>query len=317
MDVQPTSFDKDINDRYARFAADTYKTLESDIRNAVNTNSSGRSVLLVIGEEHQDSDAELEINNRVPIEEQEPALAAAISEISALEAASRLVGKENVTLSVEVNPRTLGVITQMLKDNQGFVPETLHPNPLAHTIAYAIQNGINVAPVDDSGFSGEVRNEFLVDSISNLSTQAGVAENPSVVVHVTGIKHLSNLAGYEDYEVDNAEGKITADPERSPFKYSYDQTLMYNTARFPRALMYVFNNSDQDNPTVKNLVSEIEFATNPDNAVQIDSPGAMESRNTLNLTSLVQNTAQQHDLRMADNDAEGTIQFANVDMNKF
>ncbi len=316
MDVQPTSFDNDINDRYAQFAADTYRTFERDIRTGLQSNGTGRSLLVVIAEEHQDTQQEIDANLDIPLEDQEPALAAAISEISALESASRLVGQDKLTLSVELDARTLSIVTNMIEDNDGIVPQNLQEASLAYTIAYAINNNIEIAPIDDGGYTGAARDEYMADAISSLYKQVDVNEVPNVVVHITGLKNLSNLAGISDDEINDSYGRVTADESASPFRHTFDQTLMYNTVRYPDELMDVFYKADHDRPSIKNLVSEIAFATNPDNATQIDSPGAMQGRDEVNLSSLVQNAANNHALGLASKDTENPIQLANVDMNK-
>ena len=283
---------------YERFAAQTYATFHGKISQAVGASPAGGSVLVVIGEEHQDSTLEMFLNNKVAPEDRQPAVASAFSHISALHSAVQIAGARNVVFSTELSPDVLEPIRKLLekeiKANPGkefSIPEfeskyadvfmNQMDKPFLHAMAYAIKNNIPIVGSDPLGGQkaqpsyNPAREQAQVDAITTLS-----GRDKKIVIHIAGQSHLSNLMGYSDEEVTAREGNFVAQAERNPFLSSFPQRLYFNTSRDTApyretqeivaplyagyARMHRFNE-----------LAESRFATNPQNAIQIVTPGGI------------------------------------------
>ncbi len=264
------------SDKYRDFAVETYNRFDNDVNLALAQNKTGKSLLIVVGQEGKDSDYELKRNATIAPEDQEPAIAGAIAEISALEASARAVGAENVTLSVELNDRTLRALSKIIRENEGAVPARLADSTVFHTVAYAMERGINIVPNSPFTYKGEEATNFTIDAVRGMATESN--GTPNVVVHVASMHNISNFAGYSDADVVAKRGEIDADDGRSPFNGVYDQTLMYNAARLPESMYNDFTRVSYSPGAAQTLISETNFATNPNNAEQIDAPGAFDEK---------------------------------------
>ena len=295
---------------YERFAAETYATFHGTIKGAVQAAPRGQDVLVVVGDDHADTPFRTYfIDPSDKPEDREPALAGAFSQISALEAAVRVAGKDGVKLSIELDEAKLKFITDAIRNNDGNVPPEFQPYTMFHTIAYAMKHDIPIVPNDPlhetaekegDDINNEERERALIRGI--ISTADKHDQKTSVVVHVGGVAHLSNMLGYTDQEVIDAGGKIEAQGDRNPFNGTYASAHYFNPIRFSPTMMDVSNRvlaNPNEPPDYKRQIAsdlaEHTFFTNPKNATQIDTPGAMPDDVKASIAEMVQEAARKHE----------------------
>lgn len=280
--------------KYQDFALETYTTVRQNLSSALLNEQDGLPVLVFIGEQHLDSQPELDANEYTPEARQEPALAAAFTEIAALEAAARLVGKNDIALSIELPPHRLSYYVDRIKEGGGIPDDFDRDFPFMHTLAFAVNNNIEVIPTDPGlehrHSNEEMREQMQRDAVSAIAASEG---SPRVVVHVGGFHHLSNFAGYTNEEIRQSEGMVTKDQADSPFDGVYGDILFYNTTRnAPEFLRSMSNHLS------RTTVGESNYAENPENAIQIDAPGAMCDEVQRNIGEMVRQAAADYNSNM-------------------
>ncbi|MGN7438071.1 MAG: hypothetical protein ACTHOO_05435 [Alcanivorax sp.] len=304
--IDPPNQTSDNNKQvYQAFALSTYTTVRNALSEGLKESTDGLPILVVIGEQHMDSQPELDANEYTPDDQEEPAVAAAFTEIGALEAAARLVGKENMALSIEIPPDRLPYYVGRIRDNDGVIPDSDMEHPFMHTLAYAINNNIEIIPTDP-GLEYVIENEELREQMQRDAIAAiGVGDDaPRVVVHVGGHYHLSNFAGFSNQEIRDTLGQVTRDERESPFDGVYNDVLFFNTARdtdeFIRSMGVHLNAT---------AIGEAYYSENPANAIQIDAPGAMSEDVQHNIGEMVRQAAADYNtnMRAPQNDTIDTI----------
>lgn len=275
-----------MSEQYKKFAQKTYKTFEDGIKNAV-VQSKG-SVLVIVTEQHRDTDLEMVVNTLSPPKDHEPAITAAYSHISALAAASKLAGRDKIALSVEMPADILSNFLKAIKENSGKVPERFMEFPTAHAIAYAQNKGIKIVPADPLGAAGPginpEREEAMQESISAIVTGGS---SPKVVVHIGGFAHLPMLQGHNPDDIISSKGQLKADPQKNPFRKSYEQTLYFNTHRLSAVEEATMRSNPENNPDKGYEHFSGIYITKPENAVQIDAPGKAYHDDITNIAARV------------------------------
>jgi len=293
--IDPPDQTSDDNKQvYQAFALSTYTTVRNALAEGLKEGADSLPILVVIGEQHADSQPELDANEYTPDDQEEPALAAAFTEIGALEAAARLVGKENMALSIEIPPDLLTFYVGRIRDNDGVIPDSELEYPFMHTLAYAINNNIEIIPTDPGleyiRENEELREQMQQDAIAAI----GVGEDaPRVVVHVGGHYHLSNFAGFSNQEIRETLGQVTRDERESPFEGVYNDVLFFNTTR--NTDEYIRSMGRHRDATG---IGEANYSENPANAIQIDAPGAMSEDVQRNIGEMVRQAAAEYNTNM-------------------
>ena len=174
--------------RYQDFALRTYTDVRANIKTALDGAVADLPVLVIIGESHLDTQQERDANLYTADYMEEPALASAFTEIAALEAAARIVGKENVVLSIESFPEKFPEKIEAIRENGGVPPAPYDQMPIWHTLAYAVNNGFEIVPTDTGNHYHEtapdLRDEMMIDAVASVSASA--EDSPQIVVHVGG-----------------------------------------------------------------------------------------------------------------------------------
>lgn len=295
--------------RYEAFARDTYAATRDHISTALKDSLPDLPVLVIVGESHLDTAQEKTANAYTADFMEEPALASAFTEISALEAAARLVGKENVVLSLEFRPDKFAEKVTAIRENGGVPPASHAHMPMMHTLAYAINNGFQIVPTDSGNHlhetDPEARDQMMIDSLSAI---AAVEDKPKIVVHIGGSQHISNMLGFTNQDILDAEGKVSVeDAKTEPFAGFYGYILAYNTTqdtpqtRAERGLNPNYGllsgktyADTRDSDGAQRVISESRFYENPENAIQVNAPGAMDSHVQRNLGEMVRDAAIQY-----------------------
>ena len=286
--------------KYQDFALHAYTTVRQNLSSALLNEEDGLPILVVVGEQHSDIQPELDANEYTPDARQEPALAAAFTEIGALEAAARLVGKDNMALSIELPPHRLSFYVDRIKDGGGVLNDFDRDFPFMHTLAFAVNNNIEIIPTDPGlehrSDNEELREQMQRDAVSAI---AASEDGPRVVVHVGGFHHLSNFAGYTNEEIRQTRGLVTKDDADSPFDGVYGDVLFFNTTRDTPE--YLRSMSGHLSPAT---IGEANYSQNPENATQIDAPGAMCDEVQRNIGEMVRQAAADYstNMRVPQND---------------
>ncbi len=264
---------------YSEFAAQTYATINRALDQAL-CDSNGGSILMSIGEAHQN----LRSDDQNPEDEQNPAVAGAFSEVSALAASQRLVGSENTVLAVELLAEDISYLIEQIETNDFQLDEFDVGMTLSHAILYAHKNGIEIVPIEadaDVEIDAPERDEMMIDSIRALS----LTDEQKIIIHVGGAAHMSNMAGFSNDTIENTTGDVTLDPDNTPFSGFYDEVVFVNTVMLPED--YV-NGLKQNDPQ---SYGEVMYFSDPDNAIQIDPPGKMRDEYRDNIGYMVDKAA--------------------------
>ncbi len=264
---------------YSEFAAQTYASINRALDQAL-CESNGGSILMSIGEAHHN----LSSDDQNPENEQNPALAGAFSEVSALAASQRLVGTENTVLAVELLAEDISYLIDGIENNNLRLDDFDVEATMAHAILYAHRNGIEIVPIEadaDVEMNAPERDEMMIDSIRALS----LTDEQKIIVHVGGAAHMSNMAGFNNDTIENTTGVVTLDPDNTPSSGSYDDVVFVNTVMLPED--YV-TRLEQNSPQT---YAEVMYFTDPDNAIQIDPPGKMRDEYRDNIGYMIDKAA--------------------------
>lgn len=305
--------DEEINKAvYQDFALRTYASVRTFMESYLRTNREGTPLLVVVGEQHLDIELEQQANESIPDELQEPALAAAFSEIGALEAAARLVGRDDIALSIELPPESLPKYVTAIRENGGIVPDPYKELPFMHTLAFAVNNNIEIVPTDP-GLEHRKTNEDLREEMQKtaISAIASADDPPRIIVHVGGQNHISNLSGYLNREIRANEGDVLRDDRPNPFAGVFDNVLFFNATR--NAEQYIDSLGLSPNSTA---IAESRYAENPANAIQIDAPGRMSEAVANNIGEMVRQAATDYNESMKAAAEEGATPDNNLIMAK-
>ncbi len=255
-----------LSENYEKFAQETYETVYNAVQQSLAT-AKNAPILMVSGEGHYDFLSEIITNMWTDDAEETPAHAAAYTHISAIRAAADLVGRENVVVSFEQDPKSIENILSNL--NRDRVPDFfLEPQASQLAFIYAYKNGFNIVGTD-AGYRGAIERadgnveEIIMDpqryamEHAAISAQAG---NARIVVHIGGAAHIKTLQGYPP-DSDFSDPDNVPTPVDNPFDSVY-------------GCVVYFNNDDE----FKKETEDTSFYRNPENAIQIDAPGKMDSR---------------------------------------
>lgn len=297
INIYPPDTNQQEKPDYEAFAANTYATMHWAINHAMNKGGD-RSILTIIGEGHN-TNLYTQGKDGVSEDMQEPFVAAAFAEVSALEASKRLFGADNTVLSVELDADTLADVMEDLK-NQDYVLDSSDIEvTMLHAISYAHKNGIEIVPNDfpsDMYETEAQRDLMMIDAIAAISRE----DERKSVIHIGGAAHLSNMSGYTDEEIENAGGDLKLDLRETPFSDMYEQTIYVNAARFPQGYDLTYFEPQ--------IVAEASYMTDPENAIQIDAPGRIDFTTLNSVADMVNKAAQDHEARLAQRDnPEGTL----------
>ncbi|SEN59309.1 hypothetical protein [Nitrosomonas marina] len=271
------------------YAQKTYDVIYGEMLNRKPT-SDGQNTLVIIGEEHVDP---------FEFKDMEPARQALYAHISALSAAKNIVGSDNVILSVEMDEETLKHAIRGI--SQG-IPNHLQDRPMAHTIKYALDNNIRMVASDTLGLHPSFQEYDNSSELRNYAQHKNIIEtaqenSEAYIVHIGGMLHLSNLQGYSNEEVIAANGQLSYDPEKSPFKDHYAHQFFINASHLSD---YEINSAESRREKESNpfsefhaLLAEFNYASNKDNALQINPPYYAEHRRGEDIVSYIEDAAKQ------------------------
>lgn len=295
-----------MSEKYEEFAKTVYKTIQKEITTALK--ETGGSILVFSGEQHKDEPFEQQLNNmrRKELEQlynkygitqdfqkiskknygltpadQEPALAGAYTHVATLKAAIEAVGTENVILSLELPENKISKIRSNLeKTRDPKINLSENHTPMYQAIAFADRNSIKVAASSAAKSSKDIsaREVAIQENLRQL------APNTRIVVHAGGSNHLPLMQGHKDNEIKADNGTQISTSKIPPLGDAYTGFIYLNSTRLPthqKAFFKAAKGSTLDSET-KEVIQESlalnNYTTNPENAVQIDAPGAMDQR---------------------------------------
>ena len=249
-------------------------SLQGDISQALKS-SGNLPVFVMSGEVHEDTETENTLNDYLPDQYENPALAAAYTHISAIHAAGELVGKENVIVSIELDQDELDQAIEIAnRELNGQV--LVEARPMYEAVRFAVEQGYELVASDPlRDRKNPDRQDRFDAEIETIGKHALRTEDtPKVIIHIGGAYHIGSLQGYRADELKSDGETLTKNPERNPFEGIFGQTLFYNTAQ-DTSSMFILEVLDDGN----------NYYRNSANASQIDPPGRMteiDSRNIAN-----------------------------------
>lgn len=283
-------------DSAAAYAQETYNQIYSEMLDHKPTNN-GDPTLILIAEEHIDHPV---------FEGMEPAQQAIYAEISALGAAKNILGSENVILSVEMPEGDLQHVRQIISEG---IPESAQSIPSSHTIKFALDNGIDVVASDPLGGSPQHQKYDNSSELRDYAQRKELIETANdnkgaYVVHIGGAMHLSNFQGYKNEEVINANGELSHNPQNTPLRNHYAHQIFINASHLHPIEHGVFESqakkiSDDPFNEFRALVSEFNYVTNKENAIQINPPAYAESIDPHNIVSFVEAAIRQKEFEQS------------------
>ncbi len=296
-----------MSEAYEQFAKDTYVKVYHDMKDALGA-SGDLPILVVSGEMHNDPMLgdhidiivseetddflkeyediyDLDISVLIPDSMENPALASAYTHMSNIQAASDLVGKDNVVVSVELNNKTLEQVISFIEKGSTFTT----PIPALETISFALKNGYEIVASDPLNGKGDKGDKYQQERYDEEILAIGrhalrIEDTPKIVVHIGGTNHIGTLQGYDRFDLAENGEELLRDPEIDPFNGSYGKVLFYNTAQTTTysILEGLFDDT-------------IDYAQNPKNATQIDPPGAMDESDRRNIADRIEEaSAEMH-----------------------
>lgn len=271
-----------MSNKYEKFAVDTFQTVHDEISKSHHQGA----LLVFVGEEHAPNNIQERFKSRIGSEDYEPNTASIYAQISAIQSAILIAGKENAVLSMEMNEETLARTTEIIRSNNNQVPDNFKTIPSFHTLAFALREGISVEASDPFADqpSHPERDKLINQAISSLADSKGEdvgQENPFIVVHVGGFRHMNNMQGYSDQDVLAAKGDLVYNKDNSPFSGIFNEQVYFNTVRLPELVMDIFNQqvskgAGRYHPSIDHGIADQNYTTNKQNAIQIDAPGEMD-----------------------------------------
>ncbi len=254
---------------YPTFAGDTYRAARTQIGLAL-TQSPDLPVFVGSFETHNDDrwvQAEHALTSDL---EESPAIAAAVTHIAALQAAVDLVGKENVVLDVELNDKLLN---DFKKSPSVSDPAT---QTMWHVVKYALDHGIKINASDILNGSPKalIDQDRFDAELTSVQLQAlRTRDAPRIVVHVGGAAHMGNFQGFQLSELQSDGSSLDRTQRVSPLEGIYGVQIFLHTPSTRAGEL-------RQNPWG-------DYADNPANAAQIDSPGRMSETDRTQLGEYV------------------------------
>jgi hypothetical protein len=242
---------------YPTFAGDTYRAARTQIGLAL-TQSPDLPVFVGSFETHNDDRLVRAKDAFTSDLNESPAMAAAVTHIAALQAAVDLVGKENVVLDVELNEKLLN---DFKKSPSVSDPAT---ETMWHVVKYALDHGIKINASDILNGSPKalIDQDRFDAELTSVQLQAlRTRDAPRIVVHVGGAAHMGNFQGFQLSELQSDGSSLDRTQRVSPLEGIYGAQIFLHTPS-TRAGEW------RQNPWG-------DYADNPANATQIDSPGRM------------------------------------------
>lgn len=253
-----------MSEAYENFAKETYETVYNAARQNLSE-AQTKPILMVSGEDHHDPLLETITNWWTDDEKEAPAHSAAYTHIAAIKAAEDLVGRGNVIISFEQDPKFMQDLLSNM--NRGLIPDfALDPGPAQMALLYAYQNGFDIVGTDAGykivmeradGNAEEAVNDPQRYAMENAAISA-LAENARIVVHIGGAAHIMTLQGYLP-DSDFSDPNNLPAPADNPFDGVYGRVLYFN--------------SDDEFTRESGATA---FYRDPQNAIQIDAPGQMD-----------------------------------------
>lgn len=259
---------------YRAFAETTYKGAREEIRQAM-TESPDLPVFVGSFETHTDT-GYVDVRNAFRNDlDESPAMAAAVTHIAALQAAVDLAGKGNVVLDVELSDKLLKefINSRNSRTSQG-LPYDPGVQPIWHVVSYALDHGIKINPSDvlhdaPDAVEGQTRYEAELESVGLQALYTSGA--PRVLVHVGGAGHLGNFQGFSQSELLSDGADLNRNLRAQPLEGIYGAEVYLHTP----------NSGDGS------FDRRVEYASDPANATQIDSPGRMSETDRMQLGQYV------------------------------
>jgi hypothetical protein len=266
-----------LSETYEKYARDSYTVVMGAMRERLLANG-GKPLLVVSGESHEDGTAEKWSNAFTRDSKEQPALAAAYTHMAAITAAVRLVGKENVVVSIEQYSREMGEIARDLR--MGLKPKVQlnDEKPMSRAILYANSLGLKIQGTDE-GRVGAIRraegdlNKAIDDNSRYVEERQALNDlgrfgprPPKIVVHIGGAAHIQMLHGYGPTDNVAQMSANVRNAVKNPFEAVYGRPLFFNSSDI---------NSDGD-------VTHA-FTSNARNAIQRVAPGAMDANDIKNI----------------------------------
>lgn len=247
---------------YRAFADTTYRAARDQIGRAL-TQSPDMPVFVGSFETHVDTDSVRFFDAFRGDLDEAPSMAAAVTHIAALQAAVDLAGKENVVLDVELDSATLNNFIQN-RLNRTSMGLSYDPGvePMFHVISYALDHGIKINPSDvlhnaPGAIEAQARYDAELESVRLQALY--IHDRPRIVVHVGGAGHLGNFQGFEQSDLLSEGASLDRSQKSSPLAGFYGAEVFLHT---PNS-----NDLSRDRRG--------DYASDPANALQIDSPGRM------------------------------------------
>lgn len=285
-----------MSEEYKQFARETYEKVYNEMKKSLEL--SGDTPLLVMsGEHHFDSYKEKNYYNAIaPDSWQEPAAAAAYTHIAMIQAAIDLVGKENVVVSVEMDAFLEKFFeadrayfnSEMEKFQNGASLDSLSQENrtkmeqgAARAQYFAKNTGVEIVGTDleNRNPDEQLRKDAEIEAIGKIALRT--QNTPKIVLHIGGADHIPSLQGHKQKEIEEDASALTKDPDKNPFLGIFGDTLFFNSGRAAW-----FGDGGQRS-------AADGYYTNPDNAVQIDAPGAMDESDIREIEQRIQDAARE------------------------
>lgn len=259
---------------YRAFAQTTYGSTREQIAKAL-TQSPDLPIFVGSFETHNDdrwAQAEHALTSDL---EESPATAGAVTHIAALQAAVDLVGKENVVLDVELNDKVLNDFKKS--------PSVSDPaaQTMWHVVKYALDQGIkiNTSDVLNGSPKALIDQDRFDAELTSVQLQAlRTRDAPRIVVHVGGAAHMGNFQGFQLSELQSDGSSLDRTQRVSPLEGIYGAQIFLHTPSTRAGEL-------RQNPWA-------DYADNPANATQIDSPGRMSEKDRTKLGEYVSDASK-------------------------
>lgn len=278
--TKPFTFASREEISYKKFATDTYNKIYDDIKKALKR-SGDESILAVSGENHKELFLDQIFNKAMPNSFANPSYAAITTHISIIQAATNLVGKEDVLLSVELTKTKFDSLKENFtagrKNDSDYYCRSMND-----AVYFALENGIKISADDHLEhlkFNDPKRYKREIDVLRN---HASADDAPKIISHLCGAFHIGTLHGFSLRNL-KTNGHIEK-PKHAfdPFKDIYRKTLYYNTL--------------QETPTIKMAVlydKGIKYAMRPSSATQFHPPGALSNKEKSRIPLYIEEAAEE------------------------
>ncbi len=286
-----------MSETYDQYARDVYATVFKNMKSALH-DAGKKSVLTVSGESHDDTFLEAWIINPfTPDDKEKPALAAAYAHVSAMTAAEKLVGKNNVIDSIEAMPERIKEVLEKFRN--GFKPEEIGLDrglPTIYALYHAYEKGFKIVGTDsgskkvrkmveDEGIFADKNVDKEVGSEERMGAERNeigkLGSKAKIVVHIGGAAHIPSLYGHKMSEDFTKADSPEATPHSNPMLKHYGRVVFFNSAEKENDLAATFYTSTR-------------------NAIQFSAPGKMSAYDSVYINEQVKAAAELfHDTQLS------------------